>query len=50
MQITKEELYMEDIQFLTEEERNALSFKDLAKYLQLLNMLKTEMEALNDKM
>lgn len=35
---------MEKIEFLTEEEKNALSFNDLATYMDLLNMLKTQIE------
>lgn len=38
------EIFMEKIEFLTEEEKNALSFNDLATYMDLLNMLKTQIE------
>lgn len=37
---------MEKIEFLTEEEKNALSFNDLATYMEMLNMLKTELESI----
>jgi len=35
---------MDKIEFLTEEEKEALSFNDLATYMELLNMLKTQIE------
>ena len=37
---------MEKIEFLTEEEKKALSFNDLATYMEMLNMLKTELESI----
>ena len=37
---------MEKIEFLTEDERKSLSFNDLATYMELLNMLKTELESI----
>jgi len=36
---------MEKIEFLTQEEKNALSFNDLATYMELLNMLKAQIES-----
>lgn len=39
---------MEKIEFLTEEEKNALSFNDLATYMEMLNMLKTELESIKE--
>jgi len=35
---------MEKIDFLTQEEKNSLSFNDLATYMELLNMIKTQIE------
>ena len=35
---------MEKIEFLTQEEKDALSFNDLATYMELLNMLKTQLD------
>jgi len=37
---------MDKIEFLTEEEKEALSFNDLATYMELLNMLKTQIESI----
>jgi len=37
---------MEKIEFLTQEEKDALSFNDLATYMELLNMLKAQIESL----
>lgn len=39
---------MENIEFLTEEEKKSLSFNDLATYMEILNMLKTELESIKD--
>lgn len=39
---------MEKIEFLTEEEKKALSFNDLATYMEMLNMLKTELEGIKE--
>jgi hypothetical protein len=36
---------MEKIEFLTQDEKNALSFNDLATYMELLNMLKAQIES-----
>lgn len=38
---------MEKIEFLTQEEKDALSFNDLATYMELLNMLKTQIESID---
>jgi len=35
---------MEKIDFLTQEEKASLSFNDLATYMELLNMIKTQIE------
>ena len=35
---------MDKIDFLTQEEKNSLSFNDLATYMELLNMIKTQIE------
>ena len=37
---------MEKIEFLTQEEKDALSFNDLATYMELLNMLKVQIESI----
>ena len=37
---------MDKIEFLTQEEKDALSFNDLATYMELLNILKTQIESL----
>ena len=37
---------MEKIEFVTEEEKKALSFNDLATYMEMLKMLKTELESI----
>jgi len=37
---------MDKIEFLTQEEKDALSFNDLATYMELLNMLKTQIDSL----
>lgn len=42
----KGEFVMDKIEFLTQEEKDALSFNDLATYMELLNMLKTQIESL----
>ncbi len=42
----KESREMEKIEFLTQEEKDALSFNDLATYMELLNMLKTQIESI----
>jgi len=39
---------MENIEFLTAEEKAALSFNDLAKYLEILNLIKTELDSIHD--
>jgi len=39
---------MESIEFLSAEEKAALSFNDLAKYLEILNLLKTELDSIKD--
>ena len=39
---------MEKIEFLTEEEKKALSFNDLATYMEMLNMLQTELESIKE--
>ena len=39
---------MEKIEFLSEEEKKALSFNDLATYMEMLNMLKTELESIKE--
>ena len=39
---------MEKIEFLTEEEKKALSFNGLATYMEMLNMLKTELESIKE--
>ena len=41
----KEMENMEKIEFLTQDEKNALSFNDLATYMELLNMLKAQIES-----
>lgn len=37
---------MNKIEFLTQEEKDALSFNDLATYMELLNMLKSQIESI----
>lgn len=39
---------MENIEFLTPEEKAALSFNDLAKYLEILKMMKSELENIQE--
>lgn len=39
---------MEKIEFLTAEEKASLSFNDLATYMEILNMLKTEIESVEN--
>jgi len=39
---------MENIEFLTAEEKAALSFNDLAKYLEILNLIKTELDNIHE--
>lgn len=36
------------IEFLTPEEKAALSFNDLAKYLEILNLIKTELDSIQE--
>jgi len=38
---------MDKIEFLTQEEKEALSFNDLAIYMELLNMLKVQIESID---
>ena len=40
------ESVVDNIEFLTQEEKDALSFNDLATYMELLNMLKTQIESI----
>ena len=39
---------MEKLEFLTPEEKSALSFNDLAKYLEILNLIKTELDSIRE--
>ena len=39
---------MESIEFLSAEEKAALSFNDLAKYLEILNLIKTELDNIHE--
>jgi len=39
---------MENIEFLTQEEKAALSFNDLAKYLEILNLIKAELDSIHE--